>query len=642
MSFFISLGVTFEIFFILLAAFSEIRRYISSLAEAYVYSAVLILSILSVSIQFFFLMGIHKFYPVFDGLLFTASIYLLCRNRHILVESYISLKKFCVNNPFYTFSLAFFAVCLFARGFLLPPTTYDSLTYHLSRIMMMQSEGNLFLENFADYRQDIMPIGYDILNFLYLRFFTDYGLTTFGFLSYTIILSGIFALVTKFFSDVQFSKKICFISASLTMFAVHASSTKNDLILAAIALTCFISAYNLLKENGYIHLLILFVALTFGLNIKFTFGAFFLPFVFFYGILLFNKFGLKSLFGLISKRNFKHLPSLILPMCTFFFICAVLTHNHSKYGALMGPHFYLYNFSDKVGGWGGALFNLIRYFVQSIDLPPELGGDIFTEFHDLILGKFKSTGVFQPDYFPVKLSGYLNPSDISAWYGLVGFPIISSILFSTIRGKGYIRIISVSILIYAIIVGIKMPWSPWTGRYFALTFAGGIICFAFMLKQIGKKSLRVSKFIAGFALLISILNLTYVAFYSNVIAFDQLKHQFKNRDLIYSTFYSKEGWKTFIEKIPPGSQVLVVTGTNVAVFPLLLRRPDLNITVTGVPNTQYRGFKYTGDMYRERLKLNGKSYDLSKRWDFKTVQQYYDVVLLIQVPQKLHDYSNSG
>lgn len=642
MSFYFSIGVTFEILFLLLAAFSEIRKYVSSLAEAYVYSTVLILSIFSVSIQFFFLFGIHKFYPIIDGLLLTISIYLIFRNRHILIQSYASLKKFCMDNPFYSFSLAFFAGCLFAKGFLLPPITQDGLTYHLTRIMMMQSEGSFFLKNFSEYRQDIMPIGYDVLNFLYLRFFTDYGLTTFGFLSYTIILSGIFAVVTKLFSDVQFSKIICFMSASLTMFVFHASMTGNDLILAAIAIACFISAHNLLKESGYIHLFILLVALTFGLNAKFTFGVFFLPFVFFYGILLFNKFRVKLLLAFINKSNVRYIIPLILPFCTIFFICVLLFHNYSKYGAIMGPRFYLYSLSSTGAGFLGPLLNLIRYFFQAIDLPTALGGNMFTHFHDVILGKYKSTGVMWPEYYIVDLSGSLNRIDISAWYGLLGLPILISIGFTIICGKGLLRIIALSIFISAIILVIQIPWNPFSGRYFALTFAGGLVCFAFMLKYIKEKSFRVSKYIVICALLISTYNLSYLAFYANFKNFEELKHHFKNRDFMYSQFFPAGLLDLFEKKIAPGSKVLLFAGYDTAIFPLFLRRPDLNITVTGVPHYPYLYWIYTGDIYRETLKLNGKNYDLSKRADFKEVEKLYDIIIPLKVPQKYLKYFRSG
>ena len=106
--------------------------------------------------------------------------------------------------------------------------------------------------------------------------------------------------------------------------------------------------------------------------------------------------------------------------------------------------------------------------------------------------------------------------------------------------------------------------------FFALAFAGGMMCFAFMLKSIEKKSARASDYIIGFALLISISNLSYLAFYVNLTNFDTLKHQIKDRNHIYSKFYPQGVLNSFIEKIPPRSQVLLITPANSRIFPFFL------------------------------------------------------------------------
>ena len=98
MSLLISLGVTFEIIFVILAAFSEIRRRVSLSTEAYVYSTILVFSIFSLSIHLFFLFGIHKFYFLFDALLLFISTYFVYRNWETLVESYENSKEFCKRN----------------------------------------------------------------------------------------------------------------------------------------------------------------------------------------------------------------------------------------------------------------------------------------------------------------------------------------------------------------------------------------------------------------------------------------------------------------------------------------------------------------------------------------------------------------
>lgn len=100
----------------------------------------------------------------------------------------------------------------------------------------------------------------------------------------------------------------------------------------------------------------------------------------------------------------------------------------------------------------------------------------------------------------------------------------------------------------------------------------------------------------------------------------------------------------FIEKIPPKSKILLITGANSRIFPFFLRRPDLNITVTGAPETQYYNLTHPGNSfnsfreYRETLKLNGKEFCLSNRNDFKTLKKLYDIVIPIDVPPYIYEY----
>lgn len=627
MPFYLSIAVTLEIFTIIAAFFSEIRRHTESIAEAYVYSAVLVLSVFSVAIQLFFLLGIHSFFFVVDIVLLAVSIYLYVRNRRVLVESGRALKIFCKSHPFFSFTLAFFPLCLFIKGFFLPPLTMDSLTYHLARILMMQNDGHYFLSNFADYRQDIMPIGYDILNFLYLRFYTDYGLAFFGFLSYTIILAGIFSLTVKTFSDIRLGMIACFIGASLTMFVLNATSTKNDLVLAAVAVACFLSAYNYRATGKGLHLFVLVSALVFGLDIKFTFAAFSLPFAALYAILLFRESGFKSIMPRhTGGHHAKNLLFFVLPLGTIGLIVTLLVHNYLRYGGVTGPDFYLSLLSGKDGKTGNTL-NFIRYFFQAMDLPKEIAGNLPTMLYNMIAGKYKMIGLF-PKIHSVDLSGSLYPLDVSAWYGLLGLPIIISILFAAFRAKGFLRTGAVSVLIFAAVVSVTIPWTPWNGRYFALVFAYGAVCFAFMLKRIEAYSKALSRYVTGCAVVIAGATLIWQAVYVNVANMARLEYTCKNRDTAYARLYSEKGWNLF-QRVPPGSSILLITATNFPIAPLLLRRPDLKITATGL---SIAGGRYVEGVYREPFWLNGKTYHLYRKiqpQDLEAIKKNYDAVFLL-------------
>ena len=620
MSCYISLGVTFEIFFIIFAIFSETRRHVDSLAETYVYSVIFVLSVFSVSIQFFFLFGVIEFYPVVDISLLIISIYLLSRNRKIVFETYLILKEFCVSNPFFSFLIVFFPFLLFLKGFLLPPATTDSLVCHLARVLMMQNDGSYFLENFNDYRLDVMPIGYDCLNFLYLRFYTDYGLATFGFLSYTMTFTGVYALGNKLYADKAISKIISFACSSLPMFLLNAISTKNDLILAAIAIICFLAAFNYIKNRELFHFFFLILSLFFGLSSKITFAAFFIPFMFFYSILVFKKYGIRYFFPHISKSHLMYSPVWLLPVSISFFILNFLGHNFIKYGSVLGPQFYWNALAGENVVIGRAL-NFVRYFFRAIDLPLEWGGEAFNSIYHFIFGQYSLLGLF-PGVDSVQLAGSINTIDVFAWYGLLGMPVIISILFSIFNAKGFIRFLSTVIFIYFLVIVIKLPWASWNGRFFALVFGAGMVCLAFLLKWTEPKFKKISTIMKICIVLIAGTNLLLQVVFLNLNYFPQIKYNVENRNSIYSQIWTEKWFDFFIHSVKPNSRVLLVSITNSPIAPLLLRRPDLDITVTG---------EYSDDLYRESFKLNGKNYNLLKldKHEFKTINDNFDNIFIV-------------
>ncbi len=629
MHLFFSLIVTFEIALIILAIFSIIRRYVLSVPEAFSYSTISALSILSVCIHFFFMLGIHSFFFLFDIFAVSVSMWLLYKNFQIIIDSCRIFKLFVKNNPIYTCVLSFVFLCLFVKGFLLPPTTWDSLTYHLTRIVLMQAEGRLYLENFNDYRLDTMQIGYDILYFLYLRFYTDFGLATFGFISYLTIISSIYTLTDKLFSKVQLSKAISFIGAALPLLVISASSTKNDLILGAAAIIIFISAINYLQSKCVIHLYILCTTLLFGLTIKSTFAAFAFPFLFFFGLYLLYKFGIKHFLSVIKTINQKYIPLLVLPFASAIILAIFLNHNYSIYGNLLGPEKIISSFPRNDNALKIAA-NLLRFSLQSMDLPKEFGGSALNKIHDLILGEHKNIGILFPDqHLIVDVCGSLNPTDVDGWYGLLGIPILLSIVFVLFRGPGFLRIISITALFSIVFVCIKVPWTPWNGRYYIVTFIIGLFCMGSIFDQISKKHSRIFKGLAGIAILVSSLNLFYLAIYDNVTQFPLLYNLINNRDRAYYPKLCSEGsWKHFIHEIPPGSSVLVIAGSDTGIFPILFRRPDLNITVTG----------FKSKFHFEPFRFKGVNYDLSQKEDFKKVHKLFDTILMFRVPEKYYQY----
>lgn len=629
MLFLTSVLLTFELLLIIAAVFSEIHRRIpaSDICLTYTYATVLLLAALSASIQIFLLLGIQDLFFLIDSLLIAVSAYTCFKNRNILKESFHTTVTFIRRHPFFSGTLLFASLCVLIKGFLLPPTTWDSMTYHLARCMLMQSEGKLLLQNFTDFRQAVMPVAYDVLHLFYLRCYTDYGLATFGFISYTLVVAGIYTISRKMFSGIHTAKTLALIGASMPMFIVSASSTKNDLILASLTISSFLAAFCFLHEKGKIHLLVLSTSLIFGVSNKLTFAAFFLPFIFFYLILLFRLSRTKSPSNK-HRRRIAHIIPFLIPLSMFFLTVKILLHNQVVYGGLMGPKYFTAIFERKNTLFTIAI-NCFRYLCNAMDWPIEFGGHVLTTLHNALFARYGDIGVLFPGQ-TVELSGTLQPTDINAWYGILGIVIVVSILFAAMRAKGLIRLFALSIAIYAFTIAWKVHWSPWNGRYFGPTFAGGIVCLAFLLDRLKAFSNSAYRFLHGGVVVISIVYLLLFSFVTNLLNIQSQVYLFYNRNSHYfKKVCSDESWYFYTKTIPPDSDVFIYAGADVGIFPLFLVRPDIHLSVAG---------EYRPHRFMKLFEKDGQHYNLSKREEFKKAQGMYDYMLLMGVSQKYYKW----
>jgi hypothetical protein len=629
------IAILFYISFLLLGVFSYFRRCDLSLTESFPYAVIVVFSLFSLSLYLVFLLKIPRFYIIFDLIFLCCAASLVYAHRRTLGETFLRLKDFLSQNPaFSLFFLVYFSY-LFLRGVLIPPTTYDSMTYHLARIMMIQSEGQLFLDNFANYRQDFLTIGYDILYYLFLRFSLPIGLTVYNFLCYIAIISGLYALVNKLYCNIKLNKSLSIIAASLPVFYYQSFSTKNDLVLATLTIVFLLAAYNYLITKRLIHLYILILTVCYGILAKLTFILFLMSFLFLYIFLLYKKEGFfKRQLEAILSLNLKSFIPLIILLGLLFFLGLHLHNNYQMYGHPSGPVKFLPLFA-WIDGFRGAALNLCRYFVHIINFPAEIFGTHMTRWHDQILGAQKLVGMGFPILnMPYRLENPFLANDCGAWYGPLGLLLFCALIYSAIRDKGFIRMVALSGLVEAILIIVYISYSPYTGRYFAPTMTCGLVCLGQLFHRALVAKPRAGRWLICLTVIISLGNLTLMTIFNNnrlhlrkycsiIKKSGFLNYPRYNKELLlsyYSGFYDKGFLKNFVEKIPSDSKVLVVTGTSAPVFPLLILRPDLSLTITG---EYYAGFPKT-------LKVGKKEYDLSKKKDCDAAASLFDNVLIIQ------------
>ena len=640
----VSFLIGIEIIAFNLVIFLIIRKRVDSIPMSFSYSAVLTLAALSLSIQVFFLLGIPDIYFLCDFAIIVFSAFQMIHNKETIKKDTQRVFNFLKRNKLVVFLLIPVLTYLLLQAFLVPPGNMDSMVYNLARVLMFKQEGSLFLENFSPMHQAAFPVGHDILPFLFLRFNSDFGLAIFSFIGYIIIIMGTFSFVRGFY-DKKMGVNISIIIASLTEIVLQATTTKNDIPTAAVVVVIFLAGYNFLSSRKSFHLYVLIISLLWGLTIKGYFACFALPFILFYTILLIKNFSFTGLFTLISinkiKFNYKFILPLGLIVCMTFFY----GNNIKRFGTVFGDKKFVQRHQNKDGLLGGMI-NAGRYLLQSAEIPLKYGYKI-NEIHDGFLKENKSKGMLSK-IKKIDLAGKPFISEDHSWYGPLGILlIIPSIFYCVCFGKGYIRVVSLTLLSYFIILSYKLAWMPWNNRFFSLFFAGSGICIAYVFNRFLHKNKGVVKGIKGFIVLIAIFSLlsatlqngriSTIPKYGSVNLFYNLyklgsgvldrngpgKRCFlwlkyiSDRTSHYERYLPRGMLKAFIFSVGRGKKVLLIV-SFAPVFPLLLLRPDLDITVSG------RGW----------ISLNNKFYNLNKKNAYMFLRKKYDYIIFININMK--------
>jgi hypothetical protein len=633
-----------EIFLSILAFFTFFKRMALSSTASYCYSVILVMAIYSLFIQIFFLLHLQKFFYVFDICAVTFSSYQIWREQRCLPSALKDAAQFYKQDKFILLLMIFVWVYLFLQVLLLPPSNWDSMTYHLARVFMFQQEGSLFLKNFTRNAQATYPWGYDILSFLFLRFYSDYGLPIFSFLSYTTIVIGTYGLVNKIFKNASLSLLTCFMIASLKGIVLQATTTKNDIPCAAMSIVCFLAGYNFIQSSKFVHLYIMIVACVFGVSIKNYYFLFCLPFVVFYAFSLLKDYPLRKIMSPIISVRVPETVALLLPIGLIACFMMNVGNNLINYGNIAGETKDYLAANLNHDGILGCCINIFRYLLQSVDPPLNWARNSLLLFHDKLLGNYRFIAC--KNISPFGLVGEL-PHEGYAWYGPLGFfLIIPSILFTAWRGKGYIRIFSLSLLAFFLSLSYKVVWVPHCGRYLVLFFAGSGVCVAFLIQKISKYNFY--KYFKVLILTACSISLLYAALFNvkkpftnrhaltvfskRAIEFDTdyLLESFKhpssvafmwfsyviNRTAYYDTqFTSKVVLNTFCNSITSGKRVLLIGKTESWVFPFFLKRPDLSITVVRPDHIYY----------------DGKIYNVNEYDHFRFLKSKFDYILFCEV-----------
>lgn len=180
------------------------------------------------------------------------------------------------------FVLFLFSIIIFFQGVLYPPNNWDSLTYHMSRIMYWI--GNESVDHFPTH----------ILRHLYQPPFSEFCILHFNLIQgndyFSNNLQLVFLLLSLFLINSILKKLnvsvnnrliILVLTISIPSVVLQASTTKNDIICGYFVLSTILYSINILTEQNFKNFLFLGMSIGLGMLTKGTFYIFALPLILF-------------------------------------------------------------------------------------------------------------------------------------------------------------------------------------------------------------------------------------------------------------------------------------------------------------------------------------------------------------------------
>lgn len=582
-----------------------------ALPEAGVYAIVVSMAIYSTVFQLLFILHLYRFSFCVDAIIFILSVHEIIKYRdrlgeHIVqtIDFFVRYKKILV-----PFSMVF--GYLFLQALLVPPSEYDSLIHNLPRILLMMQEGSLFLQNYTHLNQVGFFVGADILQFLFLRWYSDWFLGIFSFLSYIAVLLATFSLVRTHLGEEKLALVTALVMGSLTGLVLQSTSTKNDIPLTALTTAAFLAATHVLSRRDSLSLALLGTALALGSSMKAYFLGFSLPFGLLFLLVYFQELRAIPISSLKQSWGY-----FLLPVLLVFQLGMFMAVNQRAHGSFFGPPANV-QIHKNLDGWRGALMNASRYLLQASGIPRQLGGGRLEARLAAWASPSKDAGKAPPEFHQMgpqdqdlSLSLFQPPVESLSWYGLLGFLLSFPALgYALIQGTTFIRVAAASLLAFFVAVCWNIGWLPWNGRYLSLFFGGSGLCVGYFLQQVLKRKYD------AVLLVISFLFLCYAAFMNYFKPFMDMRqaglwvHQHVvhvkemegkgegdrryyrypvftwvnfvvNRDSYWWRYYRDERITFFIQTVKPNSRLLWVGHKFSWTFPYLLKRPDVSITVT--------------------------------------------------------------
>ena len=423
-----------------------------SLNNIFLYTAL----ILIFTFVFLFVLKKKKLIPTLNSFQPDSSI-----NKYFLPSILLSL-------PLLLIIFLSFITCL-----IFIPNNFDSQTYHLPRIFLYFSQGNLDHFYTPNSRQIAFPFNHTLVQMFVVQYNLPHRFfSLINFSSY--IASGLivyqisrYLKVNQFFSFVSM-----FLGMTGIMVVAQSSTTQSDILLAFPTLLSVLYAMKYFDSFNMKYALL--TTLSFGIasGIKPTL-IYAIPVIGIAGIIIIIK-------GILNKKVLikKLFPQLIIGgFLIFLFATPYIAINYYNLGALSDPtqDGYInspYSFLTSIHH--SIILTMQAIFTPIIELfRVDTFNKIANDFYLNPLTNNHHVGAIKPLNIFVKT---LNEDIV--WFGLGTFFIIGALIYSIIAffkdkkntSKQYAFLISLLVLSFFYGYAILMKWQPWASRFMITPF----------------------------------------------------------------------------------------------------------------------------------------------------------------------------
>lgn len=477
--------------------------------------------------------------------------YTFVSSKHFLSEAIFVLgEKARKRNLFYTIILILLGLT-FIQGFFSAPSTTDSMTYHITRIMYWIQEGTVAQSYIRNSHDFMPPFAEYILTHLYLIVGNDNLLFLSQWLSYvgSIYLSGVIAGQMR--ASYRTRNLVRIFIATLPIAVMQASSTQVDLVTTLITLILMhISLFFYVRPSLRLAV-ILGVVLGLGMLIKtpFILGAF-------------VPLAVLSILILAKKQK-----AVMLLFLTLIIALVMQNRYYSQniklYGNITGQHFSgsKNTYVNEIFTPSVLISNVVRNIMNQLPVPilTPIAQQVLVGVHNLIGLDISDprTSYFEHEFsvLPVVYPQediVSSPIHMILILGALVILLIKGLVIKKNEGFLMVQLYFLFLILSFLIFSFILKWEPYHPRLQIASFAIGIIIALLVLEKIGgyqKFTLLLVALAVPIAFLVSIFNvsrpyISYSYFYNHIKSFSTPLSD------IPETFYLRERNRQYFNSRP--------------------------------------------------------------------------------------------